>query len=370
MPVYIFIGTTAEFIKISPVIKELRRNHVQFCLITSGQGKINFEEFRPYLGPIKADISFEHKGEKSSTLHFAVWAVRTLLVSLVSLRDVFPKSDRGQTLLVVHGDTVSSLWGALIAYVYKLKLVHIESGLRSFNFLEPFPEEICRYLLSRVARINFCPNQWSVDNLRSRKGIKIDTFQNTLIDIHKFAVSRKIKPPHIPSKYFVLVIHRQEHVIFDRGKTLRIIKEILNATPRLPCVFIMHRLTSNFIDSLGLEDSFLKNKRLILLPRLSYFEFTSLLHNSQFVITDGGSNQEECYYLGKPCLILRNRTERIEGLGENAVLGGFSTKYIRDFIGNYKQYVRRPIAASASPSGIIGNYLKDSIRDTSNYGRN
>lgn len=103
----------------------------------------------------------------------------------------------------------------------------------------------------------------------------------------------------------------------------------------------MHRLTKNYLKSQNLFPSIKRNSNVVLPERLPYLSFIGLLNAAEFIATDGGTNQEEAYYLGKPCLILRNRTERMEGLGENAVLAHNNWEMISNFINNYKKYRRK-----------------------------
>ena len=172
---YVFLGTTAELIKIAPVLKELRRRRVYFKLITTGQNEILFNELKKFTGDINVDISFETKKNKSSVVYFVFWAATTFVTALVSLRKEFGNTKKESTYVIVHGDTVSSLLGALVARFYGLKLAHVESGLRSYNFLEPFPEEISRFIISNLADIHFCPNSWAKNNLLKKTGKKINT---------------------------------------------------------------------------------------------------------------------------------------------------------------------------------------------------
>ena len=359
---YFFIGTTAELIKMSPVIKELRKRKMDFKLIASGQNEILFNEFTDYLGPLKPDISFKYKSRKSSMTGFIVWAARTFFVGLFSLRKEFTGLDKKNKYLIVHGDTVSSVLGTLIASFYRLKIIHVESGLRSYNFFEPFPEEISRYIISRLAHVNFCPNSWCVNNLKGARGIKINTYHNTLIDIFGAAMKKIDKislPIPLPKKYFVLVIHRQEHVIFDKGRTEEIFRYILKNKKNLACVLIMHELTSDFLGFAGMKTNFFVKWGVIPMPRLSYFKFMKLINGAQYFITDGGSNQEEAFYLGKPCLLLRGCTERTEGLGKNVVLSKLDKNVIREFQKNYKKYQYDRIKPKISPAKIVVDYLQD-----------
>jgi UDP-N-acetylglucosamine 2-epimerase (non-hydrolysing) len=356
MKIYFFIGTTAELIKVSSVIKEFKRRKIKFKIITSGQGKILFSEFIDYLGPIKADISLRYKGGKSSVSNFVIWAIKAFFVGICSLREELKNLNRKDAYIIVHGDTVSSLLGALIASFYRLKIIHIESGLRSFNFFEPFPEEISRFIISHLTDIHFCPNSWCVNNLKKVKGVKINTFQNTLIDIFNSTIRLKSKNPpiaNLPRKYFVLIVHRQEHVIFGKKQTREIVGHILKNKGNLTCVFIMHSLASVFLKSININKNSLASEGIIPVPRLPYMQFMKLIEGSEYFITDGGSNQEEAYYLGKPCLILRKHTERIEGLKQNVVISKFSKRAITIFLNNYKKYNRKRILPEKSPAKIV-----------------
>lgn len=358
--IYFFIGTTAELIKLAPVIKHFKDREIDFKIITSGQTKILFEEMREYLGSVEVYLALGEKDEISSVFRFLLWAMKTFFRCLFSLRKEFKGLDKANSYFIVHGDTVSSLIGALIASIYGLKIVHIEAGLRSFNFLEPFPEELCRFIISYLSNIHFCPNEWCINNLRSKKGVKVSTKQNTLIEHCQAAIQAGRNPRNVDKlrDYFVLIIHRQEHVIFGRKSTKRILEFILAHVPHnLNCVLIMNEVTLRFLKSVGLYSDLRKRKGVILIPRLPYMEFIKLLDKAECILTDGGCTQEEAYYMGKPCLLLRNRTERIEGLGENVVLGKGDKRVIKDFFNDYKRYKRGRIYFKKAPSEIIADYL-------------
>lgn len=358
---YFFIGTTTELIKLAPIISEMEKRKLDFKIITSGQTKVNFDELSKIIKKKKADIELEAKTNKSSLFKFFIWSV-LVFFRISSLRKEFKKSKKKDLYLIVHGDPVSSLIGAVTAKLYGLKLVHVESGLRSFNFLEPFPEEICRVLISKMTDFSFCPNKWSLRNLKKSRGIKINTFQNTMIESYYGTTSKKRlfdeKLKLGGKKYFILIVHRQEHVVFDKEGSKKLIKHILNNSPRdMTCVFITHSLTSDFLKSVNLKSEIRENK-IKFASRLRYKEFVSLLDNAEFIITDGGSNQEEAYYIGLPCLLLRSHTERIEGLNSNVVLSKGKKKVIAEFMKNYKKYRKAKIKIDKSPSKIIVDTLE------------
>lgn len=362
--IYFFTGTTAELIKLAPVIKELNKRGVNFKIIASAQNSLQFNELKFFMGkqsayytlgvkPIRLPVNFYYR--------FIIWSMKSFVNFLLYFSNEFKDLDKKNSFFIVHGDTVSSLIGALTARVHGIRLVHIESGLRSFNFLEPFPEEICRFIVSRLASIHFCPNTWSVNNLKKIGGVKINTENNTLIESVSITL-KNTKKSEFKSirkrKYFVLVLHRQEHMLFKKNLTKKLLKIFTEYTNKnLACVLILHNLTEDFIREERLLDKIRRNKNFILVPRLPYIEFIHLMKNAEFIATDGGSNQEESYYIGKPCLILRNVTERIEGLGENAVLSHEDENIIRDFVKNYKKYRRKPASFTIPPSKIIVDFL-------------
>lgn len=360
MKIYFFVGTTTELIKLAPIISELENRKINFKIITSGQTKVNFSELTKIIKRKNADIELGIKTDRSSVFKFIIWTFLTFFRAL-SLKKEFRHLNSKNSYLIVHGDPVSSLIGAIVAKFYGLKLVHIESGLRSFDFLEPFPEEICRVLISKMADIHFCPNEWAIGNLKNEGGIKVNTFQNTLIEsYYKTTTKRNLFEKELKlggKKYFVLVVHRQEHVIFAKEKSEELIKYILDNSPKnITCVFVTHALTSNFLDSVEFKLGVHKN-RIKFVSRLHYNEFVSLLDNAEFLITDGGSNQEEAYYMGLPCLLLRNYTERIEGLKQNVILSKGRKKVIKEFMKDYKKYRRGKIKIGVKPSKIIVNTL-------------
>lgn len=358
---YFFVGTNAEFIKLAPLIKELKKRKVRFKIITTGQGQILFEEMKEFTGPLKADISFNIRTSKLSVVQFLLWTLKTFLICLTSLNPEFKGQNKSNCYFIVHGDTVSSLIGAVIAKIYRLNLVHVESGLRSFNFLEPFPEEINRYIISHLADIRFAQNKWALKNLKNLGGVNIVTKQNSLIETLWWAVKRKQRSNYIKTseKYYVLYIRRQEHIIFKKDWTREIIQFVVTNVPKdLNCLFVLHPLTSNFLNPEKLSEIYkLLGKKLFLVSRIPYPDFMKVVNNAEFAVTDGCTNQEEFYYMGVPFLVLRNRTERTEGLGENVVISKGNKKIMRNFFANYKKYRKNPIQINERPSKIIVDYL-------------
>lgn len=357
MKIYFFIGTTAELIRIAPIIKQLKSRNIDFKLITSGQVKINFEDLAGYTGNLRADIAFKEKERKSSSFHFFLWAVRTFFLALFKLGKEFRGIDKSKVCFVICGDPVSTSMGAIIAFLYGLKIVHLESGDLSFNLLEPFPEEICRNINLHLADILFPPGKWALGNLKSFNKLKINTFYNTSLECFMWAINKKtpIKNALKGKKYYILILHRQEHIFFRKNWSKETLNRVLkNADPDLVCVLFNYSATVEMVKSLQI-----KSKNILIMPPVSYPEFLNMVKKSEFIATDGATNQYEAYLMGKPCLILRDFTEQIEGLEKNVVLYKSNEQILKDFMINYKSFKTNSISTKIKPSKIvIDNLIK------------
>jgi len=362
--IYFFIGTTAELIKVFPIMQQMYKENIQYKIIASGQNRLD-QDIMTKTGINPIDIYLYNKPIKQSAIGVLFWFIKTLIKSLLSLKKEFHKLDKTNSYMIVHGDTVSTVMGAMIGRFYGLKVVHVEAGLRSFNYFKPFPEEIDRMIVSKLTDIHCCPNKWSMHNIKSNKGIKISTEQNTLLDSLSFALSLEIKSDLYDrladQDFFVFVFHRQEN-LFDEKLLHSIFKKITEYSKHtMKCLLILHAPTKEALMKNNLLSNIEAEETIITTNRLNYFEFMKILSISKFIVTDGGSNQEESYYFGKPCLILRNETERNEGLNENVVLSKLDFDVIDGFLQNYTKYQRDFIQVDEKPSSkIVSTIMKDS----------
>ena len=311
------------------------------------------------IGNVDVKLSEESEISKSA-IGLMSWWIKTYLQAVKKIRLVLDEKQLRNAFMVVHGDTVSTFMGARIGHKLGMVVCHIEAGLRSHHLFNPFPEEIDRLLTSRNARLHFAPGGEAVNNLKNVKGQVINTQQNTLLDsLHiseRFPV-KDGKVKHIvglPKPYFVFVMHRQENLANERF-VRQVVDKIEEAAKNCHAIIILHTLTKNTFMKLGLIERLKSDRNVTLLPRVEYFDFMKLLQNSDFVITDGGSNQEELYYMGKPTLIMRKNTERNEGIGENAILYN-SVDDIISFSSHYNSYSREQ-HIKESPSMVVANKM-------------
>jgi len=157
-------------------------------------------------------------------------------------------------------------------------------------------------------------------------------------------------------KYAIVSLHRFEN-IFNRRRFLLLINYLRRISHRMKLLFILHKPTEMKLKEYGLFETLSHSRKIELRPRYDYFRFIKLLVNCEFVITDGGSNQEECAFLGKPTLLFRKRTERLDGIGANVVLSNYQWNIIKDFISNYKHYTIQYEKTGESPSSTIVRHL-------------
>jgi UDP-N-acetylglucosamine 2-epimerase (non-hydrolysing) len=262
-------------------------------------------------------------------------------------------------ILLTHGDTLTTWVAALWAKVTRTKVMHVESGLRSFNIWKPFPEEINRLITFRLSDYYACPGDWAMKNLEKYKGVKINTKDNTQVDTIRFGLANADKADFkVPdSKYVVASLHRYEN-IFKKERFEKIIEELEYVAGKFTLLIVQHPATFLQLDKFDLRDRLENNKNIKLLPRLEYLPFVKAIKHSEFVITDGGGNQEELYHMGKPTLIFRNETERQEGLGTTAVISMLDHKTIKEFANNYSKYSHMPTSSDTSPSVILVDRLE------------
>lgn len=350
--IHIVLGTKAQLIKMAPVMKSLAEQGTDYRFISTGQHRETMDEILANFGLRLPDYVLYHGPDIISIPKMVVWATRIIWRTVRDRREVFGNDGCGMVL--VHGDTFSTLLGAIMGRVAGLRVGHVEAGLRSFNLFQPFPEELTRLVTFRLAHYLFCPGEWAVKNLEGYAGRKINTGTNTLHDALRLATcTRDTSRLEIPRQPFgIVTIHRFEN-IYSRSALNRIVHIVERIARSRFVLFILHKPTEKKLRQFGLYEHLASLDRVELRQRYDYFIFIKLISSAEFVVSDGGSNQEECFYLGKPILLLRKATERQEGLGENCVLSRYDLRCVDDFVENPDRYRRLPVGRVVSPSQII-----------------
>lgn len=353
--IFIVIGTKAQLIKMAPVMIELKKRKIDYRFIFTGQHQETIQELMNTFRLKRPDYTL-YKGKDITKVHqMAFWFIRCLAHAVINEKKIFG-GEKG--LVLIHGDALSALLGAMMAKISRLKVACVESGLRSFNLCHPFPEEITRRLLSPLTDYHFCSGKFAYKNSLKYKGIKLNTRFNTLLDSLRIAQRMEGKVQiDIPTELYCLAsIHRFEN-IFNKKRFSFILETIKEISKQIKVLFILHQPTKEKLAEYGFYKGLKENQNIELKPRYGFFKFNKLLRGAEFVVTDGGSNQEECYYLGKPCLVIRKTTERRDELGSNIVISNYNRQIISDFVNNYPKYRLPPNDFRSSPAKIIVDYL-------------
>lgn len=359
--IYFFIGTEAELIKVFPVIMECMEKGGVCHIIASGQNDLTKSRIMKelQLNGTFLELSKESEIEKSAK-GLLKWFLRTHRSAVKKIEEQFDRNDLKGAPMIVHGDTVSTFMGAHIGKKLGCRVCHVEAGLRSHHLFNPFPEEIDRLLTSRYARVHFAPGGEPVRNLKRAKGMVVDTEYNTILDSLRYSKRMPVATDGIAEilqeDYFVFVMHRQENLA-NKEFVRQVVERVEKFAGNRKCVLILHKITETTFEEMGILQKLREDDRFVLLPRVDYFDFMKLLDGAQFVITDGGSNQEELHYMGKPCLIMRKTTERQEGIGTNAVLYGGDIGAMDAFAEKYQEYRIASVLGEHSPSRIIADEL-------------
>jgi UDP-N-acetylglucosamine 2-epimerase (non-hydrolysing) len=290
MKTVIFIyGTRPELIKLYPVIKECQNDRtIAMVFISTGQHGKMLDDVHT-LFKIKPDYDFILLKTKTIGLN------RILSVCIGILDVVLRKYNN--PLVIVQGDTESALAGAMAAFNLGYKVYHVEAGLRSFNRCDPFPEEINRTLIDAISETCFTPSSMATKNIIDLKVRSILT-GNTIIDTVN---SIKLKPCK-KSKTILVTCHRREHLSEKKYQ----LDEALNKLSMIDGIKIKYITHPNYLTKS------IKNIKLI--EPQPYDKFLQMINDCYFILTDSGGLQEEAAILGKPCLVMRNNTERQESI--------------------------------------------------------
>ena len=307
--VLIVIGPRPEVIKLAPLFLEFKK-HREFkaeILLTGQHRQLTDQAMRDFGLRAKYDLNLMKKGQSLEEL-----SARIFLKFGMALKKIKPD------LVIAEGDTTTTAICSICCYYQKIPFAHVEAGLRSFDKFQPFPEEINRMVADIIADLHFAPTEDAKNNLM-RSGIdskSIFVTGNTVIDSlfllskkhHKFR-DTKLNSIKAGTPLILVTMHRRES--FGRP-----IKEVMQALKELSKkdVQIIYPVHLNPNVKGPVYKSLSKNKNIILTDPLDYLDFISLMKKCSFILTDSGGVQEEAPTFGKPILVLRNVTERPEGV--------------------------------------------------------
>lgn len=337
-PLIFVVGTRAQLIKVAPVVVACERLRVPATLLMTGQHSVTMQDLIEEFGISSPQISVIPTKEHATVSSLLLWLPAAYRGITAYLRKVEKKP-----IVLVHGDTLSTLIGALAAHRLKAKVVHLESGLSSGKLFNPFPEELCRRLVFRMTDIAMCPNPAATKFMQRYANAKaIDTNGNTIIDA--VALTRAAEHAHQATKNSIVAsLHRFQN-IYDKKRLFVLVTLLEELSRKFPIRFVLHPATLGRLQKTKLLERLSHAPNIQLLPRMGYRNFLQLAAGAACVLTDGGSNQEELAALGVPTIVMRTRTERPDGLGENAIMEADVADGILNFIfaGDHEKLRREP----------------------------
>ena len=350
--IHVFVGTVAEYIKMAPLLHLMAQEGVPHRLIDSGQHAVSAAAVRTELGIREPDVLLGGRDSDVDTVGGGLRWGLGLLARLGRGRPLRRAVFGGAAgICVVHGDTITTLLGALTARRAGLRIAHVEAGLRSHSLLQPFPEELTRRAVSRMAAVLFAPGEPYAANLsRPGRAVRIVTLEaNTGLEALRETLDGRLAP--VEEGPAVVTMHRLENLrVAQRVRDL--LSAVLAIAERWPTRFVVHPPTAPVLERHGIADR-LREAGVDLVGLQSHDRFAAMLRDAPLVLTDGGSIQEECALLGVPTVLWRGRTERLDGLGENVVLAGHDPAVVRRVADDVDRFRRPPTSVEVSPSRTI-----------------
>lgn len=357
MTIAFIAGTTAEIIKLAPVVRALEERGDGVELWNTAFHVGGLPATLADLGLPQPAVDLVPSRRQRDVVRVAQvpgWALR-ILASVVRRRgELRRRLGRGtpRPLVVVHGDTFSTVLGAVIGRFLGAEVAHVEAGMRTGNIWHPMPEELNRRIVAKIATLHFAPTQHEVDHLRRERarGSIVDTGANTVIDALRLAIDGDAPAIDLPEQFGLVTLHRFE--MLRNGPVFTQTLEVLHeASATMPLVMPAGNTERNRIEELGLGHLF--GDRFRLVDKQPYARFMPLLARASFVVTDSGGLQQECGILGKPAAIHREAVESQQGIGDNLVLTGLDLQVLRDFLRTWRDHARPSLLDEFHPTGAI-----------------
>ncbi|HKM02180.1 MAG TPA: UDP-N-acetylglucosamine 2-epimerase (non-hydrolyzing) [Sedimentibacter sp.] len=360
--VMIIFGTRPEAIKMCPLVNELKsRKNINVILCVTGQHRQMLDQVLKTFSVVP-DYDLSIMKDKQT-----LFDVTTSILD--SIREVFEKER--PDIVLVHGDTTTTFTTALAAFYMQIPVGHVEAGLRTYNIHSPFPEEFNRQAVGIVAKYNFAPTENAKSNL-IREGKKEDSIfvtGNTAIDALKTTVYENYTNEHLDwaagSKLILITAHRRENLGQPMRNMFKAIKRIMDENDNVKAIYPIHlnpavRKIANEVFGT------LENIRII--EPLSVLDFHNFMKKSYLILTDSGGIQEEAPSLGKPVLVMRDTTERPEGVaaGTLMLVGTEEDKIYESFkllLKDQNEYSKMSLAANPYGDGHACKRIADILCD-------
>ncbi|MEP6903924.1 MAG: UDP-N-acetylglucosamine 2-epimerase (non-hydrolyzing) [Actinomycetota bacterium] len=321
LKILVLFGTRPEAIKLAPVIHELKKKFFQTIVVSSSQHK---ELLKPFLRMLNIETDFDLRiMKKNQTPNEICSKVLAKLDKILA--------EEKPDLILVQGDTTTTLAGALAGFNRQILVGHIEAGLRSGNLYSPFPEELNRRLVSQIANFHFAATERNRRNLLAEDipTEKVFVTGNTIVDMLQYILKNLAPSDKVSElieatkglKRILLTTHRRESFGERMSGNLKVLREFVEKRKDVCLFFPVHpnpnvqKVTNEILAD---------NERIFLLEPLNYKDFIALMQSTWLIVSDSGGVQEEAPSLGKPLFVLRENTERPEAIrsGVAKLVGG------------------------------------------------
>lgn len=306
--VMLVFGTRPEAIKMCPLVKELKqREKLEAIVCVTGQHRQMLDQV------LKA---FEVVPDYDLAIMKDRQTLFDVTISILEKIKCILEKEKPDVILV-HGDTTTTFATALAAFYLQIPVGHVEAGLRTYNIYSPYPEEFNRQATSIISKFNFAPTEMSKNNLlkEGKKEDSIFVTGNTAIDALKTTVKESYTHAELEwakdSRLIMLTAHRRENLGEPMHHMFRAIRRIVDETPDIKVIYPIHMnpvVRKAAAEILGDDD------RIHIIEPLEVLDFHNFLSRSYLILTDSGGIQEEAPSLGKPVLVMRDTTERPEGI--------------------------------------------------------
>ena len=306
--IMLVFGTRPEAIKMCPLVNELKtRKNIHTVVCVTGQHRQMLDQVLEVFN-VKPDYDLSIMKDKQ-TLFDITTNILTKIRAV--LEEVKPD------VVLVHGDTSTTFVTALACFYLQIPVGHVEAGLRTYNIYSPYPEEFNREAVSIISQYNFAPTELSRNNLLT-EGKKPETIWvtgNTAIDALKTTVRKDYSNPELEwaegSRLILITAHRRENLGEPMHHMFRAIRRIMDEYQDLKAIYPIHMnpvVRQEADEELGGDD------RIHIIEPLDVLDFHNFMEHSYLILTDSGGIQEEAPSLGKPVLVMRDTTERPEGI--------------------------------------------------------
>jgi len=356
--VMLVFGTRPEAIKMCPLVKELKtRDSIETVVCVTGQHRQMLDQV---LNAFKVVPDYDLSIMKERQDLYDV----TINI-LSGMKELLQKEK--PDVVLVHGDTSTTFATALACFYQGISVGHVEAGLRTYNIYSPYPEEFNRQAVSIVSQYNFAPTELSMNNLinEGKKPETIYVTGNTAIDALKTTVTDEYSHPELDwasdSKMILITAHRRENLGEPMRNMFRAIARVLDEHPDVKAIYPIHM---NPVVRETAREVFGNNDRIHIIEPLEVLDFHNFLNRSYMILTDSGGIQEEAPSLGKPVLVMRDTTERPEGIaaGTLKLVGTSEDVIYKNFkllLEDKSEYEKMSKAANPYGDGLASKRIAD-----------